>query len=494
VRHSGAGQGLYNFCRSPDWRAPRAGLRQHHNVRERGLMYVLAGFASQRTSNVHQRVLVLDEDGPTRDAVCNLLSEAGYPADGCASWEAATEVLSKGEHTVLVKDQRHGGPDSSTYARELTRAHPAVSFILLDADGSSGRSVAALQAGVFDFMTKSFEPDALGEHLLDAVRRTFAEVEHETVFSGTLALSKDPVAEVLVGECSAIVVARERVRAALVDDAPVLITGEAGTEKLALARLLHEQGAPPGPFVVVGPARSDSGQAPEKADDAGGCFYFPDVGALDPAWQLELAKRLSLVETDAPRARIVAGLGQPTPSSWQGSMLARMFDNAGSHRISLPPLRERGRDIVIVAEHFAEQGRLALGDASLRIAPAALEALARYGWPGNVDELRFTIQHAASLCSASVIQAEDLPPSVGFSLEGPTDEGGTRLQVQSLEDMELSYILRVLDAVGGNKASAARLLGVDRTTLYRKLQRQEQAAAPSSETLPSSPSSRRVPR
>jgi DNA-binding NtrC family response regulator len=108
-----------------------------------------------------------------------------------------------------------------------------------------------------------------------------------------------------------------------------------------------------------------------------------------------------------------------------------------------------------------------------------------------VDELRFTIQHAASLCTASVIGAEDLPPGVGFSLQGPVDEEGTRLRVQSLEDMELSYILRVLDAVGGNKASAARLLGVDRTTLYRKLQRQEQAAAPSSESLPSS---RRVPK
>jgi DNA-binding NtrC family response regulator len=449
-------------------------------------MYVLAGFASQRGSSAGKRILVLDEDSTGRDGVTSLLVEAGYEADGCASWEAATALLSQGEHAVLVKDQRRGTADSLAFARELTRSHPAVSVILLNAEEPSGGTVAALQAGVFDFMTRSFEPLALGEHLLDAVRRTFdAEVAHDTQKPGTLALSKDPVAEVLVGECSAVVEARQRVRSALDDDAPVLIFGEAGTEKLALARLLHELGTSAGPFVVASQSRGDIlGQV--SGGETPGSTFFPDVSSLDPVWQMELAKRLSVVDLEAPRARIIAGLGQPPPNAWQGSMLSRLFENAGSHRINLPPLRERGRDVVVLAEHFAEQGRLALGDASLRITGAAVEALTRYAWPGNVDELRFAIQHAASLCTASVIQVEDLPPSVGFSMEGPTDESGSRLQVQSLEDMELSYILRVLDAVGGNKASAARLLGVDRTTLYRKLQRQEQAGAPSSDVLPSS--------
>jgi transcriptional regulator of acetoin/glycerol metabolism len=110
-----------------------------------------------------------------------------------------------------------------------------------------------------------------------------------------------------------------------------------------------------------------------------------------------------------------------------------------------------------------------------------MDALTRYYWPGNVEELRFAIQHAASLCTDSTIRVADLPPSIGLSLTGASDGSGMPLQVQSLEDMELSYIQRVLDAVGGNKASAARLLGVDRTTLYRKLQRQEQGGAVSSE-------------
>jgi two-component system response regulator AtoC len=207
------------------------------------------------------------------------------------------------------------------------------------------------------------------------------------------------------------------------------------------------------------------------------------VSSLGSSWQMDLVKRLSeLGETSgAARARIVGGLSQPPASSWQGSVLSRLFQSVGTRHVLLPALRDRGRDVLILAEHFAEQVRLARGDASLRITRTAVDAITRHSWPGNVDELRLAIQHAASLCSDSMIRVADLPPSIGLSMTSAADESGTPLHVQSLEDMELTYILRVLEAVGGNKASAARLLGVDRTTLYRKLQRQEQACPASSE-------------
>jgi DNA-binding NtrC family response regulator len=216
------------------------------------------------------------------------------------------------------------------------------------------------------------------------------------------------------------------------------------------------------------------------------------VSSLNSVWQVELVKLLSGMgpNPDAPRPWIIAGLSQTPDETWDGSVLARLFMRLGGGQVLLPPLRDRGRDVVLLAEHFAEQNRLSRGDASLRITPTALEAMTRYAWPGNVEELRVAIQHAASLCGDSVIRVVDLPPGIGLSLRGGSDEGGTRLEVQSLEDMELSYILRVLEAVGGNKASAARLLGVDRTTLYRKLQRQEQAELTS--TADAAPLARRA--
>jgi two-component system, NtrC family, response regulator AtoC len=393
--------------------------------------------------------------------------------------------------TVLVKDQRRSSVDGVALARKLSRSNPNVSLILLSEDETLDFRMAALSAGVFDFMTKSFELSTLEEHLLDAVRRTFDgdRLRGSGAPPAAPASLRDPVADVLVGECLSMLEARERVRAAQASQVPVLLSGEAGTEKLAVARLLHELSERRDePFVVVNTAQAS--QAPRGALDAlGGSLFFTDVGSLDTLLSAELLELLSSISPSTQRPRIIAGLNQPVSSSWLDGALARAFEAARSIEVVLPPLRERGRDVVLLAEHFAEQGRLARGDASLRITGAAVDALSRYGWPGNVDELRFAVQHAASLCTDSVIHVADLPPGISLSLTASADEHGTRLQVQSLEDMELAYIQRVLDAVGGNKASAARLLGVDRTTLYRKLQRQEHGAPASAGLSSAAPSS-----
>jgi DNA-binding NtrC family response regulator len=239
-------------------------------------------------------------------------------------------------------------------------------------------------------------------------------------------------------------------------------------------------------FIVANTAQSEPAMAPAGDEVPPGTLFFADASSLDQSWQMQLVKRLSELGTNpaSVSTRIVAGVNQPPANGWEGSVLLRLFHSVGAKHVALPPLRERGRDVVILAEHFAEQVRLARGDASLRITRTAIDALSRYGWPGNVDELRFAIQHAASLCQGSMIRVADLPPSIGLCLPSSSDESGTQLRVQSLEDMELSYILRVLEAVGGNKASAARLLGVDRTTLYRKLQRQEHTGGAGSEPPP----------
>jgi DNA-binding NtrC family response regulator len=448
-------------------------------------MYVLAGYAQHRNSNTSPRVLIFDPDDASHDEVVRILSGAGYPADRSVTRQGAFETLAQGRHAVLVAPRQESLLEGLSLAGQVQKSFPDVSVILLTGDQTLDAAVAALQAGVFDFMTKSFEPAKLSAQLLDALRRTI-ESERSTTSSAPPSAStplRDPVREVLVGRSPLIEQAREAVRAALDDDAPVLIHGEPGTEKLSIARLLHDASGRCGrPFVVVSSAQSDSAARP-GGDGAPGTLFFADVAALDPGWQADLIGRLSAFgeSRGEASARIVAGLNQPPASSWDGGLLSRLFESVAARHVVLPPLPERGRDVGILAEHFAERIRLARGDASLRITHSAMDALTRYYWPGNVEELRFAIQHAASLCTDSTIRVADLPPSIGLSLTGASDGSGMPLQVQSLEDMELSYIQRVLDAVGGNKASAARLLGVDRTTLYRKLQRQEQGGAVSSE-------------
>jgi DNA-binding NtrC family response regulator len=446
-------------------------------------MYVLACIAPQRGRNTGKRVLILDDNAVSCNVVLAILGDAGFSTDTRATSEEAYVALATGQYRVLILDQHRGPIDGLAVARRVQDAHPSISIILLTSDKALSSAVEALQAGVFDFMTKSFDLSTLAEHLLDAVHRAFMG-DRADPESGPRARSapRDPMHEVLVGDSVGIERARLEARAATGGDAPLLIIGEAGTEKLAVARLVHLLSPRhKEPFEVVNTTPIDEIDFLKAvrtwSDARRGTLFFAEVSSLNPVWHVEIVKLLSGLgpNPDAPRPRIIAGLSHPPNEAWESSVLGRLFHRLGGSQVVLPALRERGRDIVVLAEHFAEQSRLARGDASLRITATALEAITRYGWPGNLEELRVAIQHAASLCTDSVIRVVDLPPSVGLSLKGASEENGTRLEVQSLEDMELSYILRVLDAVGGNKASAARLLGVDRTTLYRKLQRQEHA-------------------
>lgn len=448
-------------------------------------MYILAGFAQLGGSHAGTRVLVLDADPVTRDVLLTILGEGGYPADGCSTIDEAWALLERGRHGVLVAACYRHLEDGVGLARRVQRERADISVVLITAEAETSVVVGALQTGACDFMTTCFEASMLAEHLIDVAQRSFNSEDKASMWSARPApcSSRDPVRDVLVGECTPTEQARQDVRRAFGRDVPVLIQGEAGTEKLAAARLIHSLGASrEQPFVVVNTANGGARDGMKEAllnEGRRGTLFFPEVGSLDAGWQMDLVKLLSAVGegSDEARLRIIAGLGQPTAASWEGSVLCRLFDSLGSSKVTLPPLRERGRDVVILAEHVAEQVRLDRGDASLRITGSALDALTAYGWPGNVEELRLAIQHAASLCAESTIEVCDLPPCIALGASGPTDESGTHLQVQSLQDMELSYISRVLEAVGGNKASAARLLGVDRTTLYRKLQRQESNGA-----------------
>src|SRR5688572_17281107 len=180
-------------------------------------MYVLAGISPERASNAGKRALVLDDNAVSCNVVVTILGEAGYPTDTCVSGGEALFTLARGQHKVVVIDQHGGSNDSLDIARQLRAAHPAVSIIVLAGDKALEPAVAALQAGVFDFMTKSFDLSTLADHLLDALRRTFDDRRHSAArpaASAAPAALRDPVHDVLVGENAAIEQARQEVRSA----------------------------------------------------------------------------------------------------------------------------------------------------------------------------------------------------------------------------------------------------------------------------------------
>src|SRR5262245_3890447 len=138
-------------------------------------MYVLASIAAHRVASLSQRVLVLDDDAVSCNMVLAILREAGYRADTRTTPEQASEALATGQYGVLIADQHRGPIDAIGVARKVQEVHPDVSVILLTGDRTLSLAVEALHAGVFDFMTRSFDLSTLGEHLLDAVHRALGD-------------------------------------------------------------------------------------------------------------------------------------------------------------------------------------------------------------------------------------------------------------------------------------------------------------------------------
>jgi two-component system, NtrC family, response regulator AtoC len=469
-------------------------------------MYLLAAIATRRDMRPGERVLIFDEDALFDESVSRLFDTLGAGVDRCVAADAVRKSLSTGQYAVLLTHDGHGHTRGLELVCQMHEQYPAVGAILLNASDGPERATMALAKGIFDFMTRDFDAAGLVEHLGDAVQRALAAASAASISSAPSGYTRagtvrplDVVRDVLVGDSPALAQARAVLHVATSDAAPVLICGEPGTEKFAVARLLHDLSARRHePFVVVEATAaitegSSTALSTQLSAAGRGTFFIPEVSELGVIASVELALMLGRRQwSEATVPRLVPRLVLGHLPGWNAAQgLAPHLSDNRVHRLVLPPLRERGRDVLLLADHFAERTR-SVGSAPLGMTASASETLLAYDWPGNVDELRSAIQHAAAMCAESLIRVADLPPALVAKARPARDERNPELKVQSLEDVGLAYISSVLDAVGGNKASAARLLGVDRTTLYRKLQRQEQAAPPPVvETPPAAPRSRK---
>jgi two-component system response regulator HydG len=274
----------------------------------------------------------------------------------------------------------------------------------------------------------------------------------------------------------------------------VLVTGETGTGKELVARALHDQSARcDGPFVAIncgampesileselfGHARGAFTGAAESRDGllveaSGGTIFLDEVGDMPLSMQVKLLRAL---DTRSVRpvgktqevgfdARVVAATNRDLETAVEeGAFREDLLFRLNVIRVELPPLRARGgADISLLARHFARR----------EISREAMELLVAYAWPGNVRELRNAMEHAVALARGDEIAADDLPPRVR-SYERThvvLASGGDPSELLSMNEMERRYALHVLDAVGGNKSLATRILGWNRKTLYRRLSR-----------------------
>jgi DNA-binding NtrC family response regulator len=430
-------------------------------------------------------ILVVDDDRTIREALASTLEEAGYAvlaADGVGT--ARTE-LAKGRVDAVLLDIRLRDGDGLVFLGELRRAAPQMPVIMATAYGDSDRTISAMKAGAFDYVTKPFDLDLLLASVARAVHAPpAARVERRA----------EGVS--FVGSSPAMLDVWKSIGRAATSQAPVLITGESGVGKELVARAIHEHGARrEGPFVAVNlaalpPTLIESELfGHEKGAFTGaqvrregrfelasqGTLFLDEIGDLDGALQTKLLRvledgafeRVGGAARLVSRARIVAATSRPvTPRTAGATLREDLYYRLGVVRIDVPPLRRRPQDIPLLVDAFLRQTE----GPRRAVSEAAMRRLIEHDWPGNVRELRHVLERASVMSAAEVLDVGDFPlslaPPTGAAL--PLDDGDLDLR-SNLERLERRLIERALGLARSNRAQAARLLGIRRALLYARI-------------------------
>lgn len=455
------------------------------------------------------RVLVVDDERINCRTTVQQLEGAGYVADGVENAFQALDRLDEQPWDVILCDLRMPSMDGLEFLRRAKSTHPQVSVIIMTAYGNVDTAVEAMRVGAADFLTKPFPFNALDVRLEKL--RELCEARREiSSLRALIGNSQAVVTFGLVGRSAAMQKVFERLAAFAKASAPVLVVGETGTGKEMIARALHMEGPRrSGPFVEVACAAiprdlaesellgHEKGAFTGATESRRGCFERAHGGTLllDDVDDLpsELQGKLLRVLQEGRFAR-VGGTNEITvdvrvvattkadlsvPEVRANKFRDDLFFRLCGLTVHLPPLRDRGEDVLLLATHF-----LGVLTASERLPPKRLipetaDLLRSHAWPGNVRELRRALESAVVLCAGDEITPACLPES----LRRPREAKGARLfdlrldQVSSvdlqelvgrIEDVLLDWALR---KSGGNQHRAAELLGLPRSTFQSKLKR-----------------------
>jgi DNA-binding NtrC family response regulator len=353
-----------------------------------------------------------------------------------------------------------------------------------------------VREGAYDFLVKPFGRERL-ETLLERVRERRALLEETRTLR--TALESRYRFDRLVGRSPSMRALYELVERVAGTEASVLVRGESGTGKELIARSIHWNSPRRArPFVKVscgsipeglleselfghekGAFTSAASRRIGRFEEAGqGSIFLDEVGDLSPALQVKLLgvlqdrafERLGSNRTIRTDARVIAATHRDLERRMaDGTFRADLYYRLNVVPIPVPPLRDRREDIPLLAEHFLEANRAKYPKRSFALTAEALHLLCRHDWPGNVRELENAIERACVVAPGGRIRPEDLPPGVRPEAPAPFSGRGT------LREVERDHVLRVLEECGGNRSRAARVLGIDRSSLLRKLREYEGA-------------------
>ncbi len=435
------------------------------------------------------RLLLVEDDHSVRSTITTFLELEGYSVDAVSSTRDAINRLEASAYPVVISDiylDERTGLDILAAAR---RANPGCAVILMSARGSMETVMAATQGGAFDYLAKPFELD----DMLGAIQRAEASLNHED--EEEEASIDDLPASSMIGSSACVVEIYKTISRVAPTDATVLIEGETGTGKEIVARMIHANSTRAAqPFVpvdcaAIAPALLESelfgalrgAYTGADRDRTGvlesannGTVLLDEIGDIELTFQLRLLRFLQEREVrplGAARGkkvnvRVLAATNKDLQKLVQeGKFREDLWFRLNVVRITLPPLRERHGDVPLLAHHFLKlyNERYQL---DTRLAVSGLKALEDYSWPGNIRQIQHLMERLVLLAPQGKIDEAAV-------LEGIQRTSSKEADTETLAGAEAEQIKKVLLATNGNKSRAARILGIERKTLYRKLERLE---------------------
>jgi DNA-binding NtrC family response regulator len=442
-------------------------------------------------------VLVVDDERDTCELLEMALARQGMQVTTCTTAADALEKIASRDFDVVLTDLSMPETSGLEVCERVIALRPDVPVVLITGHATLETAMGAIRAGAYDFVTKPIESKTLGVVVSRAVqhRRLREQIR-------MLRAARDANQSLIVGGSPAMRKVADLIDRVGDSDASVLIHGETGTGKELVARAVHNKSKRrEGPFVAINCAAVPHslleselfGHARGAFTDAkatrvglfqqanGGTLFLDEIGELPIDVQPKLLRALQERKVrpvgdnrEIPYdARIVAATNRDLENEVREKRFREdLYYRINVVKVEVPPLRSRGSDTLHLAHHFLKVFAERSGKPTLELSERAAERLMAYEWPGNVRELENCIEHAVALARFDQVTVEDLPEKLRGYLAGSfVATANDPTEIVTMEELEKRYLLRVFKLVGNNKSRAAEVLGIDRRTMYRKLER-----------------------
>ena len=448
-------------------------------------------------------VLIVDDDEAHAEAVADSLDSELYDCTVAGSGKAAVRRIEAETYDVVITDLRMDDVDGLEVLRKTKEELPEAEVIVLTGHSSVDTAVTAMQGGAYTYLTKPLDVSELRAAVEKASQR-IRLIRRNAQLSSRL--DERFGFEGVVGTSPSMQRVITQLKSVAATDATVLIVGENGTGKELAARALHQNSPRKSkPFVPLnisalpesileselfgheaGAFTGAAGKRIGKFEYAnGGTLFLDEVGEMPSDTQVKLLRvledrkitRLGSNEEKPINVRLVAATNADLPELMKtGEFREDLYYRLGVVTIALPPLRDRRQDIPLLIEHFVREFQKQYGREVSGVTRGAREAMTAFEWPGNIRQLRNTIERMLVLDTDGTLDVDDLPPEIA-ELAGVEETaalvGGVAgidaLEGRSLDDVERHYIGKALELTGGKRDAAAEMLGIGSRTLYRKI-------------------------